>query len=99
MTAHTPGPWRPSLYSRIFGCVVVAKRGIVVASILGDKATSDANARLIACAPELLAAVEKTVQTCSVCRGNGKLSDTHDLGECPASADLRALIVRGRGEP
>lgn len=54
--------------------------------------------RLRALNAELLAMVELAVQTCSVCRGNGKLSDTHNWGACPACADLRALIARAKGE-
>lgn len=99
MTAHTPGPWRPSLYSSIGVCGVVAKRGILVAAILGDKATSEANARLIACAPDLLAMVERYASECAECDGKGTWvgPDLH-TEPCDTCADLRALIARAKGE-
>lgn len=56
MTNHTPGPWayEPQAYhpDRIFaGCKLIA-------TAHGDSAETEANAALIAAAPELLAALE-----------------------------------------
>jgi len=58
--AHTPGPWRLTPYSSIVGRGVVANGGIVIATIHGDPHPSaEANARLIATAPELLEALRE----------------------------------------
>ena len=65
-------------------------------STAGCAAIRDERDRLRSLNAELLAMVELAVQTCSVCRGNGKLSDTHNWGACPACADLRALIARAK---
>ena len=110
MTAHTPGPWRPSLYSSIGVCGVVAKRGILVAAILGDKATSEANARLIACAPDLLAMVERYASECEDCNGTGRApafadnvpgditKGVHEVEvDCDACADIRLVIEKAEG--
>ena len=56
MTAHTPGPWKRSSDTMIHGggsaCVARVQRG----SLSPDE--SNANARLIAAAPDLLAALK-----------------------------------------
>ena len=56
--AHTPGPWRATPHSSIVGTGIVANRGIVVASVLGVPEVCQANAHLIASAPDLLAALK-----------------------------------------
>lgn len=66
-TKHTPGPWARDTGSG-FGCDVRAENGRKVAATWGInngdpnrpayRAECDANARLIAAAPELLAALE-----------------------------------------
>jgi hypothetical protein len=63
---HTPGPWIAAPYSSVVGAPVVSASGRSVAKVtyfaLGESfsnhdAESDANARLIAAAPEMLEAL------------------------------------------
>jgi hypothetical protein len=63
MSKHTPGPWKTGRYEtnekpvgpiRIWG----GDRGAVLADLPADYPQSEANARLIATAPDLLAALE-----------------------------------------
>ena len=62
-TKHTPGPWtvREHNYGDVRGCHGVFAAGVthpLVISVYGDSIeNSDANARLIAAAPDLLAAL------------------------------------------
>lgn len=53
MSGHTPGPWKISPYSSIVGIAVYGD-GIVIAGVRGGKERSEADARLIAAAPDLL---------------------------------------------
>lgn len=90
-TKHTPGPW-------------VAKRGIAamtdpggiakvgswsVVSLTPSKKDGGADAHLIAAAPDLLAAAERTI---AALRGT-----TLDAVESAALDDLRAAIAKARG--
>jgi hypothetical protein len=67
---HTPGPWIAAPYSSVVGAPVVAQSGRPVASVTyfalsedfgNHDRESEANARLIAAAPDLLAALQDTV--------------------------------------
>jgi len=60
MSAHTPGPWHYREGSRI----VVDGGGWWIAEVQAGRAdnSSEANARLIAAAPDLLAALENYVR-------------------------------------
>ena len=69
--AHTPGPWRATPHSSIVGTGIVANRGIVVASVLGVPEVCQANARLIASAPDLLALAKRYASECPKCGGTG----------------------------
>ena len=105
--AHTPGPWRATRHSSIVGTAVMANRGIVVASVLGSPEVCQANARLIAAAPDLLALAKRYASECSECEGTGvKLvwaenadhNDAWDHSEpCEACADIRAVIEKAEG--
>ena len=76
MSEHTPGPWAVVVKRGVWvGPVVMAdngKRGI--AFVVGE---SDANARLIAAAPELLAAIKQGL---------------HQMEHSTGQQDLRALF-------
>lgn len=72
---HTPGPWRVELFqhsphARIQPAVGVAKGGSIA-----DVYNSDANARLIAAAPELLDALNRFVAMSEQGRWVGDLDD------------------------
>ncbi len=101
MTKHTPGPWHWTPNSRVIESVTHGNIGLL--NLARDDAETAANAALIACAPELLAAVEKAASECGGCDGDGRQIVTfndrnaeHD--PCEACADLRALLARAKGE-
>ena len=52
MSAHAPGPWRAS-----FGAIIPPGKGHFIASVNRRNPNAEANALLIAAAPELLAAL------------------------------------------
>jgi hypothetical protein len=63
LDAHTPGPWKVDRRSRRFGAETIRLtvwKGVksleMICAIAGDDSESEANARLIAAAPELLEA-------------------------------------------
>lgn len=87
MSKHTPGPWEWNKNYRGLdgpgGAVILEYapyEGMWVPDYAGD--WSEANARLIAAAPELLEALQD-------------LCDT--LGECGATAKARAAIAKAEG--
>ena len=106
-TQHTSGPWgyKPgnSVLTIVNGKRVIARTD----GLYWQKFTSEdeANARLIAAAPELLAAVEEAIA--SVEAGNlyeAMCCSGHDCG-CRGSSnadllvyDLRAAIAKARGQ-
>ena len=71
-TEHTPGPWH-------YTNQLIFKDGICIAETFSRETGMDAvaNARLIAAAPELLAALQEITdgesQCCSRCEGDGEL--------------------------
>ena len=59
MNEHTPGPWKAGM---VVSCwFVFGDRGLTVASV-SSRTAEEANARLIAAAPALLAACEAYVE-------------------------------------
>ena len=102
MTAkHTPGPWvvkRPKnprdaigLVSRQVGCMV---RDICIVEDFRNK-ENEANARLIAAAPELLDALERIANYSSggVIEDGTPRADRHDMIHI-----ARAAIAKAKGE-
>ena len=78
MSKHTPGPWKVSLTD---DTTVIAPDNSVIAEIDGDYNQPDlwpimeANARLIAAAPELLEALKdciKRLRKCALHNGNSE---------------------------
>lgn len=55
MSSHTPGPWRVI----DDGSVVGVQMGLAGGFLIDSKANPDANARLIAAAPDLLDALQR----------------------------------------
>lgn len=88
-TQHTPGPWEAWLPGRKF--VIPTRNFNAVCELVDfarDPETVDANARLIAAAPELLAACEAVLS-----------SPTY--GDTPSEEAVemvRAAIAKARGE-
>jgi len=92
MPTHTPGPWRQVDVRNQFDQVerVVVKGTSVIATI-GHRhieAEREANARLIASAPDLLAALERISQTGVVggCSPQALLRGYHELQDIARSA-------------
>jgi hypothetical protein len=98
---HTPGPWDVNEPDAKGGVWVDAQDGLTVARVGGGVspvAEAIANARLIAAAPELLAALGKALESIE---GQAEL-----LRHCGASygigatlAQARAAIARATGQP
>jgi hypothetical protein len=64
MTSFTPGPWRVG--KKYPGDVVhTASSALIARSIIGSETEREANARLIAAAPELLEALKLCAAVCS----------------------------------
>ena len=96
--AHTPGPWR------VGGNYVFAQDGFValVGCVHRTPAEGDANARLIAAAPDLLALAKRYASECRECDGEGRILVTFNDREaeydsCDACADIRAAIAKAEG--
>lgn len=88
-TKHTPGPWR-RVDCYIYGGPPGTGSHVADASPFGpmaDAGVADANARLIAAAPDLLAALEALMHTTE--------DDLHYLDVCQRA---RAAIRKARGE-
>lgn len=94
MSAHTPGPW--IVEDDKHGILVLAEgAGLSVSvTIPGRKITAEdkANARLIAAAPELLAALEE------ITAGLDESSDTMPLIRGAEVKAARAAIAKARGK-
>lgn len=97
-TGHTPGPWTVSEYKLGFGREVVANDGSVctVAGTSGTQKEAEANARLIAAAPELFRAL---VATWIIIEGSPDMLDR--VGHCTSKdtgktlhETVRAIIAR-----
>lgn len=95
-TQHTPGPWRVQQ---------VGTPGYFVVRALcrGPLPMTEANARLMAAAPDLLALAHKYADECSECGGTATVwthppdpQDAKDL-PCPACKDIWEVIERAEG--
>lgn len=66
MNAHTPGPWRRDTYGNVFAegkpPVIIAEVGVS----FWPNAVSQANARLIAAAPDMAAALTELARCLAV---------------------------------
>jgi hypothetical protein len=84
---HTPGPWAVIESPR--GYIVAARDGVYDIAVIRDIGSEDnhANARLIACAPEMLEALDKIA---CFAPGNG------DVCEIIAKV-ARAAIAKAEG--
>lgn len=95
MSKHTPGPWRAEIgdenepWSHQWPRIVSDEYEVVgTEGLYGDFETDCANARLIAAAPELLAALKECVCALETC---GK--------DYRATELARAAIAKATGEP
>lgn len=98
-TKWTPGPWR---VGPVDDTVVTAPDGSEIAAIDGDYNEPDlwpvmeANARLIAAAPDLYAALESQMRATTLALQSAGHS-AQDVADCTAQA--RAALCKARGEP
>lgn len=113
---HTPGPWQVVGTPFNEGFTVLAQphpalRGFTkCVAYVGDKATeeNEANARLIAAAPDLFRELDMQVRNCPVCRGEGFAVDVFDIltqeapyekKSCGRCASARAVLSKIEGRP
>lgn len=97
---NTPGPWivkqtssgNPFVYEGATGKTVA---GVALVKKDCDREESEANARLIAAAPELLAALERTADVLEYYNENK--GPTRDSALCDLFAIARAAIAKARG--
>lgn len=99
MNKHTPGPWTRfanSIKSRKADCVVV--RLPALTDCFGDEtpeqiARWDADAYLIAAAPELLEALEQVLGIIAMSDRDGGCTITHEM-----QASWEKLLAKSKGE-
>lgn len=87
MSAHTPGPWKASPFSSVVGCAITAQPDPKQNSQLVASTYSEANAALIAAAPDLLEALKAS------------LSHSHEVGMCFSCQRARVAIAKAEGMP
>lgn len=96
MSAHTPGPWvhveNDDEYDVKHG--IGSDRTVATVRTGGDMQRVEANARLIAAAPELLEALKELVRVAVINSGRGR-----DEEGFAAFRAARAAIAKAGGEP
>lgn len=94
MSKHTPGPW--TVESVRSGFYIMSQFDVIVATADPDgrygTIGNEANARLIAAAPDLLAALKHIISNCRVF-----CEDSMDIDD-GAVYDARAAIAKAKGE-
>ena len=99
MAEHTPGPWRVRYHKSVPDQVAaVMSDHELICAIYGE-----ANARLIAAAPELLAALEQALAVIGSdeMRAACQLADLHGMTYSGPTVDMttmRNLIAKARGD-
>lgn len=84
---HTPGPWKANKWAP--GWSVSAPLHGLTVCMLPERDNSDANARLIAAAPDLLAALHIALES---------MDAIHVPQEWDTRSVIRAAIARARGQ-
>ena len=97
MSNHTPGPWRYVCDDNAW--CVLGEDGTIAEIWHGSDLSTEADARLIAAAPQLLAAlkavewIDDTVCVwCEICEGNPEIGHEPD---CQLAAAIRAAEGEG----
>jgi hypothetical protein len=93
-TTHTAGPWAAE--TNAAGLKVKSAEGDIIATPSGfdvGQEKAEANARLIAAAPEMLAALHRADAALSLLMATGN-GDRHDLS---ALESIRAAIAKATG--
>lgn len=86
MSKHTRGPWKAHEYESPRGYYFVKSETTTEKIAGGQSMDCEANAKLIAAAPELLELARQYASECAECGGDG--------GSCPECADIRAVIAK-----
>jgi hypothetical protein len=95
MSAHTPAPWEAT-ENDVTGCAYITSdaTGGEVAVLYADKSDErDADARLIAAAPDLLKAASAAVEIVKESWGDDQI----EHGDCQACNLLLAAIAKATG--
>ena len=106
MSKHTPGPWSEKLLGH--HCIQAregTRENVTLAEVFSmmEPGEREANAALIAAAPDLLALAHQYADECAECNGTGtrwtQPQDPQDSTEypCPKCADIRAVIDKAEG--
>ena len=99
MNKHTPGPWNCNRASAAGREIIVSEVSPVDVAVLShrDKSQSEinANARLIAAAPDLLEALEWCAETLAVFVADGSAAPESVIGKNLTTA--RAAIAKATG--
>ena len=96
MSKHTPGPWRASELGVLSDKLTSYGNWYVCSLIDPDNEEHKANARLIAAAPELLAACKKALEAIRWWEGEHPCCNG-STGEQEAA--IRAAIAKAEGRP
>lgn len=99
MNKHTPGPWKAEIHC-VWGGPNLDRYVAATGTGIGEQ-EQQANARLIAAAPDLLAALEAIEARISGTYDNPALMDFGPLSidaEADCSAIARAAIAKARGQ-
>lgn len=91
MSKHTPGPWKAESIMGVWVVGVPADRHLIV-KVPAGSVDCEANAALIAAAPELLEQLRRMVDMCFRCDGTGWIERKQQT--CPVCAAARALVER-----
>jgi len=87
---HTPGPWVVEKTDGYVVCELTAGWCVVATEADPNKYSPEADARLIAAAPELLAALEDLLDICD--------GDPGEPAEFQAASRARDAVVKATGE-
>jgi hypothetical protein len=86
MEKHTPGPWKVTQHD--MGAFIRCPADYIIAGPVDTRRGHEANARLIAAAPELLEALREFVEAFEGCYADGE----------PAMIKAKAAIAKATGE-
>lgn len=106
MSKHTPGPWDYwsgyNAYDKVEAQITAEGGDIVIASYNHLISEGEANARIMAAAPDLLEALEKIVEYAHQYSGRERSqAAAMEIVETPISDDVaaaRVAIAKARGE-
>lgn len=103
LVAHTPGPWSNERIwdtpaSRIHARVEGVPMALAEVFTMRNAGEKEANARLIAAAPDLLALAKQYASECAMCGGTNRDPWNDPKGKpCADCADIRAVIAKAEG--